>query len=100
MDHTHLLTSEWLVNSFGSLSVEDSLEYIKAMLSENIRQNLQACVQIATKYHEKLTTQSLIEIFESFKSFEGLMTFRCPLALFNTSLQCFRPFSTLTLLVG
>jgi len=60
------------VNYFGSLSVEDSLECIKAMLQANIRQNLQVCVQIATKYHEQLTTQSLIEIFESFKSFEGL----------------------------
>ena len=70
--HTHLLNPEWLVNYFGSLSVEDSLECIKAMLQANIRQNLQVCVQIATKYHEQLTTQSLIEIFESFKSFEGL----------------------------
>ena len=41
------------------------------MLQANIRQNLQVCVQIATKYHEQLNTQSLIEIFESFKSFEG-----------------------------
>jgi len=71
--HTHLLNPEWLVNYFGSLSVEDSLECIKAMLQANIRQNLQVCVQIATKYHEQLTTQSLIEIFESFKSFEGLL---------------------------
>ena len=59
------------MNYFGSLSVEDSLECIKAMLQANIRQNLQVCVQIATKYHEQLTTQALIEIFESFKSFEG-----------------------------
>jgi len=65
------LNPEWLVNYFGSLSVEDSLECIKAMLQANIRQNLQVCVQIATKYHEQLTTQALIEIFESFKSFEG-----------------------------
>jgi len=42
------------------------------MLQANIRQNLQVCVQIATKYHEQLTTQALIEIFESFKSFEGV----------------------------
>jgi len=67
------LNPEWLVNYFGSLSVEDSLECIKAMLQANIRQNLQVCVQIATKYHEQLTTQALIEIFESFKSFEGAM---------------------------
>lgn len=73
--HTHLLNPEWLVNYFGSLSVEDSLECIKAMLSANIRQNLQICVQIATKYYEQLTTQALIEIFESFKSFEGLFYF-------------------------
>ena len=51
----------------GSLSVEDSLECIKAMLSSNIRQNLQVCVQIATKYHEQLSTTSLIDIFESFR---------------------------------
>lgn len=73
--HTHLLNPEWLVNYFGSLSIEDSLECLKAMLQSNIRQNLQVCVQIATKYHEQLNTQSLIEIFESFKSFEGLFYF-------------------------
>ncbi|ELK01734.1 Clathrin heavy chain 1 [Pteropus alecto] len=73
--HTHLLNPEWLVNYFGSLSVEDSLECLRAMLSANIRQNLQICVQVASKYHEQLSTQSLIELFESFKSFEGLFYF-------------------------
>ncbi|KAK2163986.1 hypothetical protein LSH36_71g06004 [Paralvinella palmiformis] len=73
--HTHLLNPEWLVNYFGSLSVEDSLECLKAMLQANIRQNLQVCVQIATKYHEQLTTTALTEIFESFKSYEGLFYF-------------------------
>ncbi|XP_039266520.2 clathrin heavy chain 1 [Styela clava] len=73
--HTHLLNPEWLVNYFGSLSVEDSLECLKAMLTANIRQNLQLCVQVATKYHEQLSTQSLIDLFESFKSFEGLFYF-------------------------
>jgi len=73
--HTHLLNPDWLVNFFGSLSVQDSLECLKAMLQANIRQNLQVCVQIATKYHEQLSTVALIEIFESFKSFEGLFYF-------------------------
>ncbi|KAG9348508.1 hypothetical protein JZ751_002244 [Albula glossodonta] len=63
--HTHLLNPEWLVNFFGSLSVEDSLECLRAMLSANIRQNLQICVQVASKYHEQLSTQSLTELFES-----------------------------------
>ncbi|XP_073686252.1 clathrin, heavy chain a (Hc) [Garra rufa] len=73
--HTHLLNPEWLVNYFGSLSVEDSVECLRAMLSANIRQNLQICVQVASKYHEQLTTQALTELFESFKSFEGLFYF-------------------------
>jgi clathrin heavy chain len=41
------------------------------MLQANIRQNLQVVVQIASKYHEQLKTTALIEMFESFKSFEG-----------------------------
>ncbi|XP_037935596.1 clathrin heavy chain isoform X2 [Teleopsis dalmanni] len=73
--HTHLLNAEWLVGFFGTLSVEDSLECLKAMLTANIRQNLQICVQIATKYHEQLTTKALIDLFESFKSYEGLFYF-------------------------
>nr|XP_018914111.1 PREDICTED: clathrin heavy chain [Bemisia tabaci] len=72
--HTHLLNPEWLVNYFGTLSVEDSLECLKAMFP-NIRQNLQICVQIATKYHEQLTTKALIELFESNKCYEGLFYF-------------------------
>lgn len=73
--HTHLLPAEWLVSFFGTLSVEDSLECLKAMLTANIRQNLQICVQIATKYHEQLTTKALIDLFENFKSYEGLFYF-------------------------
>jgi len=73
--HTHLLNADWLVNFFGTLSVEDSVECLKAMLQANIRQNLQVCVQVATKYHEQLTTNALIDLFESFKSFEGLFYF-------------------------
>ena len=73
--HTHLLQADWLVGFSGTLSVEDSLECLKAMLQANIRQNLQVCVQVATKYHEQLTTNSLIDLFESFKSFEGLFYF-------------------------
>lgn len=73
--HTHLLPADWLVTFFGTLSVEDSLECLKAMLTANIRQNLQICVQIATKYHEQLTTKALIDLFESFKSYEGNFNF-------------------------
>uniref|UniRef100_A0A8C0KBK9 Clathrin heavy chain n=1 Tax=Canis lupus dingo TaxID=286419 RepID=A0A8C0KBK9_CANLU len=73
--HTHLLNPEWLISFFGSLSVEDSLACLHALLSASIRQNLQLCVQVASKYHEQLGTQSLVELFESFKSYEGLFYF-------------------------
>ena len=51
------------------------MECLKTMLQANIRQNLQVVVQIATKYHEQLTTSALIDLFEQFKSFEGLFYF-------------------------
>ncbi|TPX47357.1 hypothetical protein SeMB42_g00049 [Synchytrium endobioticum] len=73
--HTHLLNPEWVVNFFGRLSVEQSLECLKEMLSNNIRQNLQIVVQVATKYSEQLGASNLISLFESFKTFEGLYYF-------------------------
>jgi len=73
--HTHLLKPDWLVNFFGTLSVEDTIECLKTMLQANIRQNLQVVVQVATKYHEQLSTNALIDLFEQFKSFEGLFYF-------------------------
>ncbi|KAJ3191643.1 hypothetical protein HK101_007526, partial [Irineochytrium annulatum] len=70
--HTHLLTPEWIVGFFGRLSVDQSLDCLKEMLSNNIRQNLQIVVQIATKYSEQVGSANLIAMFESFKSNEGL----------------------------
>nr|CAD2137764.1 unnamed protein product [Meloidogyne enterolobii] len=70
--HTTLFNPEWLINYFGRLNVQDSLECLKAMLQTNLRQSLQIVVQIASKYSEQLTTQALIDLFESFKSYEGL----------------------------
>jgi clathrin heavy chain len=45
---------------------------LQEMLRVNIRQNLQVVVQIATKYSDILGPVKLIEMFESFKSFEGM----------------------------
>lgn len=45
---------------------------MQEMLRVNIRENLQVVVQIATKYSEILGPVKLVEMFESFKSFEGL----------------------------
>jgi hypothetical protein len=66
---------DWLVVFLGALSVEDCLDCLKAMLNANIRQNLQVCVQVAIEYHEKLSTKVVIDLFESFKSYEGIFYF-------------------------
>ncbi|EOO02633.1 putative clathrin heavy chain protein [Phaeoacremonium minimum UCRPA7] len=63
---------EWLVNFFGKLSVEQSLDCLDAMLKHNIRQNLQSVFQIATKYSDLLGPTRLIDLFEKYKSSEGL----------------------------
>ena len=44
---------------------------MQEMLCVNLRQNLQIVVQIATKYSDILGPVKLIEMFESYKSFEG-----------------------------
>ncbi|KAI1721373.1 hypothetical protein Ddc_07825 [Ditylenchus destructor] len=81
--HAQNFNSEWLVNYFGRLNVQDSLECLKAMLQANLRQNLQIVVQIASKYYEQLTTQALIDLFESFKSYEGLFYFLISIVNFS-----------------
>ncbi|KAL7629469.1 Clathrin heavy chain [Parahypoxylon ruwenzoriense] len=64
--------ADWLVNYFGQLSVEQSLECLDAMMKTNIRQNLQSVVQVATKYSELLGPTNLIDLFEKYKTHEGL----------------------------
>ncbi|KIM68076.1 hypothetical protein SCLCIDRAFT_1209460 [Scleroderma citrinum Foug A] len=70
--HASGLDAEWLVNYFSRLTTEQSLACMYEMLRVNIRQNLQVVIQIATKYSDILGAVKLIEMFESFKSFEGL----------------------------
>jgi len=63
---------EWLVDYFGRMSLEQSLDCLNEMLKANIRQNLQAVVQIATKYSDLLGPSRLIELFETYRIAEGL----------------------------
>ncbi|EPE29243.1 Clathrin heavy-chain terminal [Glarea lozoyensis ATCC 20868] len=65
-------SQDWLTNFFGRLSLEQSLDCLDAMLKSNIRQNLASVVQIATKYSDLLGATRLIDLFEKYKTYEGL----------------------------
>lgn len=63
---------DWLTNFFGRLSLEQSMDCLEAMLKSNMRQNLAAVVQIAIKYSDLLGATRLIDLFEKYKTAEGL----------------------------
>jgi clathrin heavy chain len=65
-------SQDWLTSFFGRLSLEQSLDCLDAMLKSNIRQNLGPVVQIATKYSDLLGATRLIDLFEKYKTYEGL----------------------------
>lgn len=69
---TDKLNPEWLVNYFGRLSVEQCLDCMDEMLRSNIRMTLQAVVQVATKYSDLLGPHRLIDLFEKYRTAEGL----------------------------
>jgi clathrin heavy chain len=48
------------------------MECLRELLKTNLRQNLNVCVQIATKYSEQLGPSNLIHLFEEFQTEEGL----------------------------
>ncbi len=69
------LTPEFLLTYFGSVSKEGSIEILREMLSRNMRQNLASVVAIAQKYSDMIGAENLINLFQDFKSFEGLYHF-------------------------
>ncbi len=66
------MTPEFLLTYFGSVSKEGALEILREMLGRNMRGNLANVVQIAIKYSDPFGPEDLIQLFEDFKSFEGL----------------------------
>jgi len=70
--NTHAIEPQSLVEFFGTLSREWALECLKELLTVNMRQNLQLVVQTAKEYTEQLKADAIIELLESFKSYEGL----------------------------
>ncbi|CAH6722457.1 clathrin heavy chain [[Candida] jaroonii] len=69
--HTNVLPNDWLVNYFGQLNVEQSIACIKELLTNNMQQNLQVIIQVATKYSDLIGPLTLIKLFEDYKCIEG-----------------------------
>ncbi|KAK6460812.1 hypothetical protein DFJ63DRAFT_320950 [Scheffersomyces coipomensis] len=69
--HTNVLPNDWLVAYFGQLNVQQSVACIKELLSNNVQQNLQVIIQVATKYSDLIGPLALIKIFEDYKCVEG-----------------------------
>ncbi|KAK5173612.1 Clathrin heavy chain [Saxophila tyrrhenica] len=66
------IPEEFLINYFGKLTVELSLECLDEMLKVNIRQNLQAVINIAKKYSDLLGPTRIIDLLEKYRTAEGL----------------------------
>jgi len=61
-----------LVEFFGTLSSDWALDCLRELMAVNARANLQLVVQVAKEYTEQLSTEKIIELLESFKSYDGL----------------------------
>nr|PNR52339.1 hypothetical protein PHYPA_008713 [Physcomitrium patens] len=73
--NTHAIESQALMDFFGTLSKDWALECMKELLSANLRANLQIVVQVAKEYAEQLGINACINMFDEFKSYEGLFLF-------------------------
>lgn len=73
--NTQAINPEFMITYFGTLTSENSMVLLNTLLGNNIRQNLNIVVQVATKYVEQLGADALIEMFEVYKSFDGLYYF-------------------------
>lgn len=61
---------QMLLRFFGLQPAETGIEMLHHMLRTNMRQNLQVVVQVAREYSEQLTPEKLIEMFETYNSWE------------------------------
>lgn len=66
---------DWLVNYFGHLTVDQTVELLREMLKSNPKGNLNTVVQVASKYADLVGPVRLIGLFEEVKSAEGIYLF-------------------------
>ncbi|SCU88368.1 LANO_0D01904g1_1 [Lachancea nothofagi CBS 11611] len=70
--HSSSIPTDWLVNYFGKLNVEQSIACLRALLDDNQQQNVPIVIQVATKFSDLIGSQVLIKLFEEYRSSEGL----------------------------
>jgi clathrin heavy chain len=73
MLNTHAIPEEQIIEFFGKLGEEESLQCMYDMLKSNPRQNVQIVAKIAVKYANKIDTKKAIEVLESFGTNEGML---------------------------
>lgn len=69
---TNLISEDFLVSYFGTLTVDLALDCLNEMLKVNIRQNLPAVISISKKYSDLFEPHRIIELLEKYKTAEGL----------------------------
>lgn len=69
---TDKLNGDWLVDYFGRLGLDQAFDYLNEMLKVNIRQNLQAVIQVATKFSDLLGPPRIVDLLEKHRTAEGL----------------------------
>ena len=69
---TDKIPEEFLINFFGRLTVDLGLECLDEMMKVNIRQNLQAVINIAKKYSDLFGPTRIIDLLEKYRTAEGL----------------------------
>lgn len=83
--NTQYLDTNWLIEWFENIVLEDSLALLRELLRVNQRQNLNIVVQVATKYSEEMGPENLIPVFEEVRSYEGLFYYLGSIVDYNQS---------------
>jgi clathrin heavy chain len=73
MLNTHAIPEDQILQFFGRLSEEDSLECMHDMLKSNPRQNVNIVARVAAQYSDKIDTAKTIEVLEAFGTNEGML---------------------------
>jgi len=64
---------QFLLEYFGQLTPKNSLEILHHLLKSNQEQNIRLVVEVAKKWSDFLTFDALIQLFEEFASYKGIV---------------------------